>query len=46
MISWKRDVNGSVISRQMNAHDRLKSVLEFVAIRRRDIQQWALPGVR
>ncbi len=30
----------------MNAHDRLKPVLEFVAILRHDIKQWALPGVR
>jgi hypothetical protein len=46
IVSWKRDENGSIITRQMNAHDRLKPVLEFVAIRRRDIKQWALPGVR
>jgi hypothetical protein len=30
----------------MNAHDRLKPVLEFVAIQRHDTKQWALPGVR
>jgi hypothetical protein len=29
----------------MNAHDRLKPVLEFVAIQRHDTKQWALPGV-
>ena len=44
--SWKRDANGAIVYRQINAHDRLKPVLEFVAIERRDSKQWALPGVR
>ena len=46
IFSWKRDTNGSVVCRPMNGHEHLKQVLEFVAIRRRDIKQWALPGVR
>jgi ADP-ribose pyrophosphatase len=35
-----------MVYRRMNAHDRLKPVLEFVAIQRHDTKQWALPGVR
>jgi ADP-ribose pyrophosphatase len=46
IFSWKRDANGAMIYRRMNAHDRLKPVLEFVAIQRHDTKQWALPGVR
>jgi ADP-ribose pyrophosphatase len=41
---WKRDANGAMIYRRMNALDRLKPVLEFVAIQRHDTKQWALPG--
>ncbi|CAF1295785.1 unnamed protein product [Adineta ricciae] len=41
---WKRDGNGLVICRRRNEFDRLKPVLEFVAIQRRDNKQWALPG--
>jgi hypothetical protein len=45
ILSWKRDANGAIIYRRMNAHDRPKPVLEFVAIQRHDTKQWALPGV-
>jgi len=45
-FSWKRDANGSIIYRRMNANDLSKPVLEFVAIQRHDTKQWALPGVR
>ncbi|CAF3346898.1 unnamed protein product [Rotaria sp. Silwood2] len=41
---WKRDENGSIVYRRINAHHHLKPVLEFVAIRRRDTKEWALPG--
>ncbi|CAF1138387.1 unnamed protein product [Rotaria sp. Silwood1] len=41
---WKRDEKGSIIYRRINAHNHLKPVLEFVAIRRRDTKEWALPG--
>ncbi|CAF1110977.1 unnamed protein product [Rotaria sordida] len=41
---WKRDENGSIVYRQIDSHGHLKPVLEFVAIRRRDTKQWALPG--
>ncbi len=44
--SWLRDKNGLIVRRRINAHDRLKPVLQFVAIQRRDTKQWALPGVR
>jgi len=44
--SWLRDENGLIVHRRINAHDRLKPVLQFVAIQRRDTKQWALPGVR
>jgi hypothetical protein len=44
--SWLRDENHNIIHRRKNGHDQLKPVLEFVAIRRRDNKQWALPGVR
>lgn len=37
---WKRDENGFLIIRDD------KPVLEFVAIRRHDNGQWAIPGVR
>jgi hypothetical protein len=46
ILSWLRDENGSIVHRQNNTHDRLKPVLEFVAILRHDTKQWALPGVR
>ncbi len=35
-----------MVHRRINANDRLKPVLEFVAIQRHDTKQWALPGVR
>ncbi|CAF4073969.1 unnamed protein product, partial [Rotaria sordida] len=43
---WLRDENGSIVYRRINAHDRLKPILEFVAIQRKDNKEWALPGVR
>ncbi|CAF3868455.1 unnamed protein product [Rotaria magnacalcarata] len=41
---WKRDENGAVVYRQLNAYDSLKPVLEFVSIKRHDTKQWAIPG--
>ncbi|CAF3769194.1 unnamed protein product [Rotaria sordida] len=41
---WLRDENGSIVYRRINAHDRLKPILEFVAIQRKDNKEWALPG--
>jgi hypothetical protein len=42
---WKRDENGAIVYRRLNVYERSKPVLEFVAIRRCDTKQWALPGV-
>ncbi|CAF3328825.1 unnamed protein product [Rotaria socialis] len=41
---WKRDENGAVVYRQLNAYSSLKPVLEFVSIKRHDTKQWAIPG--
>ena len=38
--SWKRDEDGS-----KTYDDEHSPILQFVAIRRRDTKQWALPGV-
>ena len=43
---WKRDARGSIVYRKHEDEDVSKPVLQFVAIQRRDTQQWALPGVR
>ena len=43
---WKRDSSGLIIYHRRDDEDYSKPVLEFVAIQRRDTQQWALPGVR
>ena len=45
-FSWLRDEKEEIIRRQNNPDESLKPVLEFVAIRRQDTKQWALPGVR
>lgn len=36
---WKRDLSGAVITKDG------KPVLEFVAIKRKDCDEWAIPGV-
>ena len=39
LTRWKRDSSGSVMKRDN------KPILEFVAIKRRDCGEWAIPGV-
>lgn len=36
---WKRDVNGQIIE------ENQKRVLEFIAIKRQDVDEWSVTGV-
>lgn len=39
---WKRDGSGNKIAHPVTG----KNILQFVAIKRRDCGEWAIPGVR
>ena len=40
LCRWKRNSSGAVITKDG------KPVLEFVAVKRKDCDEWAIPGVR
>jgi len=39
VFRWKRDANGAIMTKDD------KPILEFVAIKRKDCGEWAIPGV-
>ena len=39
LYRWKRDVSGAIMTKEG------KPILEFVAIKRKDCGEWAIPGV-
>lgn len=42
IFRWKRDSSGNKITHPISG----KNILQFVAIKRKDCGEWAIPGVR